>query len=486
MKPTPLTKHAIEPDSPDARHLIESEELDPSDRHNGHNGKNSKNNGVVIEDEAVEATQDEAVEEAPKPRSKKRRGLLLVIGGIILAIGTIAGLRWWQFQHTHVSTDNAQIQGHLSPLAPKISATVQQVLVEEGDRVKAGQPLVMLEDRDLPLKVQQAEAELANAKAQLKSAIDTVKLTSQTNPTQVQQARSQLAASLSAANAAKASVNQAQAAIETDRAKILQAQTEVDLTQTDYRRYQTLYRAGAISAQQFDSARAAYENAQASLVAARKTVAQSQAQLNNAQAQLQKALAQADAARGQVRETQVSGQNVTVQRDRQQQAQAQVEQATAALALARQQLAYTVIKAPVNGYIGQLTAQVGQKVQVGQPLLSVVPLRTDEVYVEANFKETALGKLQIGEKADVEVDAYPGEAFHATIAGISPATGASFALLPPDNATGNFNKVVQWVPARLVFDSNTDVQNKLRPGLNVTVTVDTTTASNVASTTPKH
>jgi len=486
MKPTPSTKQAIEPDSPDAEHQVELKELEPSDRDNGYNGKNSENNGVVIKDEtAEEVTQDEVIDEAPpKPRNKKRRGLLLVVGGIILAVGAIAGLRWWQFQRTHVSTDNAQIQGHLSPLAPKISATVQQVLVAEGDRVKAGQPLVILEDRDLPLKVQQAEAELANAKAELKSAIDTVKLTSQTNPTQVQQARSQLAASLSAVNAAEASVKQAQAAIETNQAKILQAQTEVDLTQTDYRRYQTLYKAGAISAQQFDSARAAYENAQASLAAARKTVAQSQAQFKNAQAQLQKALAEADAARGQVRETQVSGQNVTVQRDRQQQAQAQVERATAALALARQQLTYTVIKAPVNGYIGQLTAQVGQKVQVGQPLLAVVPLKTDEVYVEANFKETALGKLHIGEKADVEVDAYPGETFHATIAGISPATGASFALLPPDNATGNFNKVVQWVPVRLVFDSNTDVKHKLRPGLNATVTVDTTTAPDVASTTP--
>jgi membrane fusion protein, multidrug efflux system len=470
MKQTPLTK---------------LEELEPIDRYNGRNGKKLENNGVATDEVVDEATEDEAVDEpSPKPRSKKRRGLLLVVGGIVLVVGTIAGLRWWQFQRTHVSTDNAQIQGHLSPLAPKISATVQQVLVEEGERVKAGQPLVMLEDRDLPLKVQQAEAELANAKAQLNSAIDTVKLTSQTNPTQVQQARSRLAASLSAANAAKASVSQAQAVIETNQAKIAQAQTEINLTQTDYRRYQTLYKAGAISAQQFDSARAAYENAQASLTAARKTVAQSQAELNNAQAQLQKALAEADAARGQVQETQVSGQNVTVQRDRQQQAQAQVKQATAALALARQQLTYTAIKAPVDGYIGQLTAQVGQKVQVGQPLLSVVPLKTDEVYVEANFKETALGKLQIGEKADVEVDAYPGETFHATIAGISPATGASFALLPPDNATGNFNKVVQWVPVRLVFDSNTDGQNKLRPGLNATVTVDTTTVPELASTTP--
>ncbi len=160
---------------------------------------------------------------------------------------------------------------------------------------------------------------------------------------------------------------------------------------------------------------------------------------------------------------------------------AQVKQATAALALAHQQLAYTIVKAPVSGYVGELTAQVGQKVQAEQPFLSVVPLQTDQVYVEANFKETATGHLQIGQQADVEVDAYPGKIFHATIAGISPATGSRFALIPPDNATGNFNKVVQWVPVRLVFPPNTDSQHQLRPGLSVTVVVDTQSGSSTAS-----
>jgi membrane fusion protein (multidrug efflux system) len=149
----------------------------------------------------------------------------------------------------------------------------------------------------------------------------------------------------------------------------------------------------------------------------------------------------------------------------------------AELALARQQLKYTAIAAPVTGYVGELTAQVGQKVQVGQALMSLVPLQADQIYVEANFKETALGKLHIGQQAEVEVDAYPGEKFPATIAGISPATGSQFALIPPDNATGNFNKVVQWVPIRLVFDANADPQHRLRPGLSVTAIVDTTSAT---------
>lgn len=427
----------------------------------------------------VDSTVDNEVDQgAVSKSSKKRRGLfLLIIAATSLLVASVFGLQWWQFQKTHVTTDNAQLKGHLSPISAKVPATVKQVLVNDGDYINAGQTLVVLEDQDLNLKVQQAEANLAAAEAALRSAKDTVSVTSQTNPTQVQQAQSSLAAKVAAVRAAQANVNQAIAQVETDRAGVAQAQTAVNKTQADFRRYQLLYNEGAIPGQQLDTVRAAYENAQAELVAANKTVVQSQAAVKNAQAQLQSAQADVAAAQGQVAEQQASGQTVTVQQDQQQQAQAQVKQAEVQLQLARQQIAYTVIKAPISGYVGQLTAQVGQKVQAEQPFMAIVPLQANDVYVDANFKETALGKLQIGEKAEVEVDAYPGQTFKATIAGISPATGSSFALIPPDNATGNFNKVVQWVPIRLVFDPNTDPKHQLRPGLSVKVTVDTTTGT---------
>lgn len=431
---------------------------------------------------AIEASESaENAVDQPAKRSPVRRKWLLVIGAIALTIGSVTGWRWWQFQRTHVSTENAQIEGHLSPISAKIPATVQTVLVKNGEAVQAGQPLVMLEDRDLSLKIQQAEAKLAVAQAQLKSATDTIPLTSATNTTQVQQSQAKLSASQAAVEAAQANVEQAQAAIATHQAQVAQAQTAVNQAQADFRRYEALYREGAIAAQQFDATRAALETAQANLAAANRVVAQSQAEQRNAQAQLQKAQAEAEAASGQVSETQVSGQNVVIQADQRQLAQAQVKQAEAELALARQQLQYTTIKAPVSGYVGQLTAQVGQKVQAGQALMALVPLQADEVYVEANFKETALGQLHVGQVAEVEVDAYPGETFHATIAGISPATGAQFALIPPDNATGNFNKVVQWVPVRLAFDANADPQHKLRPGLSAHITVDTATPASTAA-----
>ncbi|HLO87846.1 MAG TPA: HlyD family secretion protein [Nostocaceae cyanobacterium] len=434
---------------------------------------NDQINHQEIPPQIDSATKEASVVQKRKTKFLQPKVFLLLGGVIVLSLGTNWGWQWWQFQSHHLSTDNAQIEGHLSPVSAKIPGTVQQILVKEGDYVEAGKTLIILENQDLNLQEQQAEANLANVQAQLQSAKDTVYITNQTHPTQIQQAQAKLAANISAVNAAEANVYQVEARIEINQANVHQAQTEVSQTQADYRRYTELYKQGAVSAQQAEVAKTAYQNAQAKLAAAQKTVVQAQAELKNAQAQLQTAQAQVTAAQGQVQETQASGQTVVVQKDQQRAAQAQVKQASAALALARQQLQYTVIKAPVSGFVGQLNAQLGQKVQIAQPLLSVVPLRTEDVYVKANFKETALGKLHIGQKAEVEVDAYPGEKFPATIAGISPATGSSFALIPADNATGNFNKVVQWVPVRLVFDSNTNSQQKLRPGLNVMVTVET-------------
>ncbi|CAH2572855.1 putative multidrug resistance protein EmrK [Planktothrix rubescens] len=231
---------------------------------------------------------------------------------------------------------------------------------------------------------------------------------------------------------------------------------------------------------QLQQAQAQVVNSQAQLAQAKSAVKTAQARLQQAkakvgqaQAEVEKSQAQAGASQAQVAETQASGQEVVIKQDQTQLAQAQIKQAQASLALARQQLAYTTITAPVSGYVGQLTAEVGKKIQPGQPLLALVPLKTDDIYIEANFKETELKNLRVGEMALVRVDAYPGEIFRATVTGISPATGAEFALLPPDNATGNFNKVVQWVPVRLAFVANADPEHKLRAGLSITVSVET-------------
>ena len=422
--------------------------------------------------ESSSSVDDDSAE--PPEKHKKIPRWVWISGIIVLLVGGIFGWRWWQYQSTHPSTDNAQIKGHPSPVAAKINATVQQVLVRDGDYVQAGQTMVVLGDDDLVPKAQQAEANLASAQAQLKNATDTVPFTSATNQTQVQQSQANVVADQAAVVAAQASVRQAQAAVETNQAKVAQQQANLTQTQADFRRYEMLYQAGAAAAQQLDSHRASYQTAVAELAAARQTVAQSIADVGNAQAQLQKAKAQAQATQAALAQTQVAGQQVGLKQDERQQAEAQVKQAVANLVLARQQIQYLVIKAPVSGFVGNLTAQIGQRVQAEQPLLSLVPLQLDRIYVEANYKETAIHNLHIGQPAEVKVDAYPGQAFRATVAGVSPATGSTYALLPPDNATGNYNKVVQWVPIRLAFQPNTDPQHRLRAGLSVTVSIDTT------------
>ncbi|BFM38237.1 HlyD family secretion protein [Synechocystis sp. LKSZ1] len=467
---------------------LESKELVLNTEKNdslGSNGNKLTVNQVREEPKSL-SDQQEAEEPSKNLGQKIRRVLFLTVGLIALITGPVFAQRWWQFQTSHVSTDNAQIKGHLSPISAKISGTIEKVLVNDGDYVKAGQTLFVLQDQDLDFKIQQAEANLAGALAQLRAAKDSVTVVRQTNPTQVQQAQSNVAAKEAAAIAAQANINQALAKVDISQASVAQAQTSLTKAQADFHRYNFLYKEGAVSAQELDTARAARENAQSEVIAAKKGVAQAQAEVKNAQAEFQHSRAEVEAAKGQVIERRVSGQNVIIQTDQKKQAQAQVEQSKAALALARQQIIYTKVKAPINGYVGQLTAQVGQKVQAQQPVLSVVPLQTDEIYVDANFKETALGRLRIGEEAQVEVDAYPGEIFKAKVAGISPATGASFAIIPPDNATGNFNKIVQWVPVRLVFMPNADPEHKLKPGLSVKVTVDTPTGKQAISNRSQH
>jgi len=448
-----------------------------------------------------EETKDLKLKKDPvkKPFLNVWKGL-----GVIGLIGiSVVGWRWWQEQLNYVSTDNAQIQGHISSISSRVSEIVEKVLVSDGDYVKAGQPLVILETRDLKLGVEEAKANLRAAQARLKMATQTVGITKDTNTTQIQQAQANLVSkqagdlatvaqiqqAQASMNAALNKVNQSKASVEVAKANVNKAQAQVNKAQADWKRYEYLAAQGAVSVQQRDTAITTLKSAQAELLAGQEQVKQqiaeiatnqallqqAQAQIQTAKAQLQQAEADTTASNRKVAETQAQGQQVQIQQSQSKSAQAQVEQAQAALALAEQQLNYAVIKSPVTGYVGlglgQLTVQVGQLVQPQQPLLSIVPLQTDQLYVEANFKETALNRLRVGSRAEVEADAYPGKVFEAVVAGISPATGAQFALIPPDNATGNFNKVVQWVPVRLTFSPGTDPGHLLRAGLSVRVRV---------------
>ena len=357
-------------------------------------------------------------------RQKQTKARLVLL---IALIGIAAGLgyKWWHGHH-YVETDNAQIEGHLVPVLPKVGGFIGAVKVTDNQEIKAGELAVTLDDRDYRAKLAQAEADLAAALAQAgeKGYTGT--------------AAAQLQSASASAEAAQQSVSAAQAAV-------VQAQAQLDRAKKDYDRTVSLVEQKMVSPQQLDSA----------------------------EAQLKAARAQVDASRAQLASIQNSaraaGSQVTASSASLKQAQAKVMAAKAARDLAALQVEYSVIRAPVAGQISKKTAEPGQLVQAGQQLMVIVP--TEDLWVVANFKETDVGRIRPGQAVEIEVDAYPGVLFNGEVDSLSAATGAKFSLLPPDNATGNFTKVVQRVPVKVRL-KNADLKRyPLRPGMSVLATV---------------
>ena len=356
----------------------------------------------------VPATADPAT-----TRSWTRRIPLIL--GIALAIALATwGVRRWIYSRNHVSSDNAQVDGHITAIAPRIAGFIDRVLVDENQHVRLGDTLVVLDRRDLLNRLEQAEADLRNAQAAVSS----------------RQATGQAQAQLQATRAEAAS---AQATIAAAEANWRQANA-------DYERYRRLATAKIVSAQQFDAVRAARDAAAANLEAARRTAAAAGSQVS------------------------ASGAAVRA-------ADARLASAEATVENARLQLGYATLLAPYAGVVAKRNAEPGALVQIGQNLLSLVP--EESVWVTANLKETQLAKVEVGDEAEFSVDAYPGRTFRGKVESLSPATGARFALLPPDNATGNFTKVVQRVPVRVAVDNTADPAHPLRPGMSVEVTITT-------------
>jgi membrane fusion protein (multidrug efflux system) len=316
-----------------------------------------------------------------------------------------------------VTTDNAQVEARIAPIASRVQAFVTEVRVDDDQTVKAGDTLLVLDDRDLRLRLRQAEAELTAARG-VSGVIGGRQGTGQ--------AQAQLEWSQDAAASAAAAVASAEA---TERKAA-----------ADLARYRGLAEKQIISPQQLDAAQAAYDAAKANLESLRSSATASGSQVSAYSAATRIALARLAAA-----ETAVEN--------------------------ARLQLSYTVITAPTDGIIAKRSVEAGVLVQIGQGLMSLVP--ANEIWVTANMKETQVGGVAVGDPATFTVDAYPGKSFSGHVMSLSPATGAKFALLPPDNATGNFTKVVQRVPVRIAVDGPADPVRPLRPGMSVVVTVKT-------------
>jgi len=410
--------------------------------------------------------QELRLEEPPKGLANPKVRRLLVIGGVVL-VAVLVGL--FVYYHNRESTDDAQVDGHITPVASKIYGRVAQVLVEDNQAVKAGQVLVKIDPRDYQASLDQAKAALALAESDALSAGVDIPRTRENVASGTSSADAQLAGAEADLQRGQVTYEQARTSdLAWAQANIEKSRANAELARADLARYKPLLDKGEISKQQYDAAKANADATASSLKADQEKLAQAQRSVDIAKAQLLAAEARVNQAKAGVASAHADVRQISMRTADAQGKVAKVQQARAALEAAELNLSYTDIVAPVNGVSTHKQVEPGQIVQQGQGLLVVVPL--ENVWVTANFKETQLRKMKPGQKAEVHVDTY-GKTFGGHVDSIAGATGAVLSLLPPENATGNYVKVVQRIPVKIILDPIPAEKAILRPGMNVDATV---------------
>ena len=390
----------------------------------------------------------------------------LVIG-VVLLLGLGAGLWAWSTSGRE-STDDAQLDAHVTQVSARVGGTVTNVLVDDNQLVEAGAVLVELDPRDYQVAVDKARAELADAEASALAAQSSVPITSTTAASNVTTARGGITQAQSSVAAAEKEVEAARARLVSNQARLREAEANAAKSSRDVERLRGLLAKDEGSQQMFDATAATAEAQKAAVESARSQVAEAEAGIRVAESKLAQARAGEQQAQAGLETAQTGPSQVKAIKARASAAEAHAQQMRAALAQAELNLQYTTVKAPVRGVVSKKGINPGQVVQAGQPLLAIVQI--DDVWVIANFKETQLRNMRPGQRAVVSVDAF-GREFTGKVDSIAGATGARFSLLPPENATGNFVKVVQRVPVKIVLDPGQDPEHRLRPGMSVTPTV---------------
>jgi len=378
------------------------------------------------------------------PKIRRRIALLAIV--LVLLVG---GVFLWRYLSSYESTDDAQADVHLYPVSARISGYVVKVNVDDNQWVQKGAVLVEIDPKDYEVAVAQAEANLANAEATAQSLNITVPITSVNTSSQLKSTASDI-------DNTKAGIIAAQRQLTAVHAQVEQAEANDVKAQDDLHRYKLLVDKREVAEQVYDQALAAAKASTATVAAARANESAAQQFVQQAQSRLEEA-----EANHQYAET--GPQQVSSTKARVRAAIADVEQKRALLEQARLNLQYTKIVAPIGGEVNK-TVVVGMNVQPGQQLLTVVPL--DEVWVTANFKETQLKHMRIGQRAEVHIDS-TGRTLKGHVDSIAGATGPTFSLLPPENATGNYVKIVQRIPVKIILEPGENRDRQLRPGMNV-------------------
>lgn len=399
-------------------------------------------------------------------RPKLRRAI--IVGGLV---AVAVGFGLYLYYRGRVSTDDAQVDGHIVPMASKIYGTVAQVLIRDNQPVKAGQVLVRIDPRDYQAKVNQARAALQAAESKARGANVTVPWTNEITLSGASDATAQLAAAEANESRAKTAYQQASTAdLAYAEAEVQKAEAASDKAQADLERMKPLAAKAEISQQELDGYVATAREATSELQAAQQRLAAAHQSSDIAHDALLATDAQVEQARAAVRQAQANRKQVEVDTATAASAAAAIAQAKADLDAAELSLSYTTVTAPVDGVVTHKSVEVGEIVQPGQDLFVIVPL--SDVWVTANFKETQLADVQPGQRAEVHVDMY-GKTFTGRVDSIAGATGSRLSLLPPENATGNFVKVVQRIPVKIVLDPIPPEKAVLRPGMNVDATIIT-------------
>jgi len=355
-----------------------------------------------------------------KPNNQRKKIIAFILFPIIIIIGAVVLFFYREYKATHISTDDAFVDGRVHVIASKISGTVKAIYVKDNQFVKKGDPILEIDSTDYEVRVKEAQAGLETEKAKLSEIRD-----------KVDTAKKQLTGII-------ASLEEARANLELQQANLRQAEV-------DFKRAESLLKKEVIPREQYDKAKTAYDVAIAQVKAAKERIKQLEASLET-----QKAV---------IKQTETS---LIPQ-------QAQIQQKDAILKGAELSKSYTRIYSSSDGYIAKKSIEIGNQIQPGQSLMAVVPL--NDIWITANYKETQLERVKPGQKVKIIVDTYPGKVFYGKVESVQAGTGAVFSLFPPENATGNYVKIVQRIPVKIILDQNTDLSHNLRIGMSVVPTI---------------
>ncbi len=412
-----------------------------------------------------------------------RRVVILLAVVAVVAVIIFGGTMWYRYL-TQVSTDDAYVEGTISPVSAKVGGHVTELFVRDNQAVKKGDVLLRVDARDYEARRDQLRAAVAVAEAGVRAARSEVPLARDVTRAQVDEGRAALESTIVGVKSSESAVEEARARLEARRAATAAMRADVNAAQSNERRtareldrMRSLVKNDFVSRRELDEAQAAHETAAAVLDATQRRLAQTEGDIQQAEAELASRVLGIEQSRQKVAESrgalaraQGQGHQVAVKDAEVVRAEARLKEAQADLAVAELALEHTVVRAPLDGVVSKRAVEVGQIVQLGQPLLAIVPLH--DVWVVANFKETQLTRVRPGMTATVTIDSFPDKTFTGTVHSLSAGTGSRFSLLPPENATGNWVKVVQRVPVKILLEEKeAGNPQPLRAGMSAVVTI---------------